>query len=99
MRVLTAAAIIAAVAASAAPALAADRLSDADFVRAARCQGLAPESAGEAIGKLVRSQKRGRSDHVLERAANARYEGERLARVDADAAQAAFAADCAGLGG
>lgn len=99
MRILTiaAAAVLAAGAASA--AVAADgRLSDSRFVKAGHCRGLASGDAAAKLDALIKVQKRGRSDHVVDQAWNARADAERLARKDAAAAQAAWASDCGGFG-
>jgi len=73
---------------------AADRLSDSQFVKAAHCRGLASGDDATSLDALIKAQKRGRSDHILDRAYNARADAERLARTDASAAQATLASDC-----
>lgn len=94
MRILTIAAAALA-AAAAVPAVAADaRLTDSQFVKAAHCRGLASGDDATSLDALIKAQKRGRSDHILDRAYNARADAERLARTDASAAQATLASDC-----
>jgi hypothetical protein len=98
MRILTAAVILAA--ASAGTAYAADgRLSDSQFVKAAHCKGLSGGAEVPDLDALIKAQKRGRSDHVLERAGDARTDGARMARTDAAMAQTEFVSRCAGFAG
>ncbi|MBI1683681.1 hypothetical protein [Caulobacter hibisci] len=86
--ILLAAASLAAVAA---PALAADRLNDAQFVRANRCLGLTEAKAlGEAdtaaLKSLIKIQRQGRHISTDERADNARTDAKRQAtRAEGDA--------------
>lgn len=99
MRILVIAATVLSVGAASSAAFAADaRLSDSQFVKAAHCRGLASGETAARFDALIKSQKRGRSDHIVDRAWNARTDAERLARTDAAAAQAALASDCANLG-
>jgi hypothetical protein len=96
MRILTISAAVMMAAAGAAPAFAADaRLSDSQFVKAAHRRGLATGEAAATFDALLKAQKRGRSDHIIDRAHDARGDGERLARTDAAAAQAELAGACA----
>ncbi len=89
--ILLAAASLAAVAA---PALAAERLTDAQFVRANRCLGLAEAKAlGDAdaagLQSLIKAQRQGRHSSTDDRAAAARMDAKReAARADGDAKSA-----------
>ena len=68
-------------------ALAADRVSDAQYLTAARCQGVARAAASDtgAIDSFLAAQKTGRDPYVLDQADNARREGQRQYRkADAD---------------
>lgn len=95
MKILTLTAVVLTAAAATAPAFAADgRLTDGQFVRAAHCRGLASGDDAATLDALLKVQKRGRSDHIIDRADNARTDAERLARGDASAAQATLASDC-----
>jgi 2-keto-4-pentenoate hydratase/2-oxohepta-3-ene-1,7-dioic acid hydratase in catechol pathway len=71
MRIITAA-IIAATAVSGLTATAAfaaeGRLSDSQFIKAARCAGLAAEADAEKFNALVKANKRGRADFVVDKA-------------------------------
>ena len=65
----------------------ADRLSDSEFVALARCAGLY-QGAGrdaETLNHQLRAERRGRADHIRERATNARSEAASEARSGADA--------------
>ena len=95
MRILTITALALAAAAGSATAFAADgRLSDSQFVRVARCQGLAAGGDTATFDAVYKAQKRGRADFVVDRADTARSEAARLVRTDAAAAAAALASDC-----
>lgn len=98
MRILTiVAAVLAAGAASA--VMAADgRLSDSQFVKAGHCRGLASGETAAKLDAIIKVQKRGRADHIVDRARTARADAERLARKDSTAAQAAWTADCGAFG-
>ena len=81
-------------------AFAADgRLTDSQFIKASHCRGLASGDAAAKFDALLKGQKRGRSDHVVDKADTARDDGARLARTAAAAAQAELAGDCARFGG
>ena len=100
MRILTIAAVALTATAATTAAFAADgRLTDNQFVKASHCRGLATGDAAAKFDALLKGQKRGRSDHVVDKADTARDDGARLARTDAAAAQAALAGDCARFGG
>jgi len=95
MRILTiAAAAIVTVAGSTAAFAAEARLSDSQFIQAARCSGLASGDAAAKFNAVIKAQKRGRADFVVDKADSARTDGARLARTNATAAQAALASDC-----
>lgn len=99
MRILSTVVILAAVA-SVGTAYAADgRLSDSQFVKAAHCKGLSGGAEVPDLDALIKAQKRGRSDHVLERAGDARTDGARMARKDAAMARTEFVSNCAGFAG
>lgn len=97
MRILTAAAIAACAVsgATATTAFAAERLSDAQFVKAARCAGLAGED-GARFNDLVKANKRGRATFVVDRAADAKSQASREARAAAEGGKADIAAELAG---
>ena len=98
MRILTIAAAVLA-AGSASAAMAADgRLSDSQFVKAGHCRGLAAGETAAKLDAILKVQKRGRSDHIIDQAWTARNDAERLARKDASAAQTAWTADCGVFG-
>ena len=99
MRILTIAAAVLVSATTTTAAVASEaRLSDSQFVKTAHCRGLANGAEAARFDTLLKSQKRGRSDHVIDKADNARDDGARLARSDAAAAQAALSGDCARIG-
>jgi hypothetical protein len=81
--------------AAAAPAFAAERLTDAQYIRANRCLGLTEAKAlGEAdttaLKELIKSQRGGRHDFTGERAANARTDAKREATKATDANKGAL---------
>ncbi|KQY26413.1 hypothetical protein ASD21_16980 [Caulobacter sp. Root1455] len=87
MRSLKIALVAAMVASAAAPAFAADRISDTDLLRASRCLGLAKaESLGAvdatALESFVRAQRKGRDPGLRDRSDNA----EKTARSQASSA-------------
>ena len=82
MRLVTAALVVSSLAALAAPAHAGDRLSDAAYLRAARCQGLvrAPALAvsdTSAMDELFAAQSKGRSPRLRNEARAVRAEATR----------------------
>jgi hypothetical protein len=99
MRIITAA-VIAATAMSglAAPAAfaAEGRLSDSQFIKAARCAGLAGADS-EKFDALVKANKRGRADFVLEKANTARSDAARATRSAREGGKAEIAAELAGV--
>lgn len=85
---LIAAILIAATASTAALAQPAARLSDRDFVKAARCKGLMKSDAlgaadPAAIEALLKANKRGRADHIVEKA-NMATDAARVEAAKAD---------------
>lgn len=78
MRILTAAILLAAAATSTA-AFAQARLTDAQFISAAHCQGLAGDNAG-SLDAVVKANEHGRVGIVLDRADTARRDAARRAR-------------------
>jgi hypothetical protein len=101
MRIITAA-VIAATAVSGLTATAAfaaeGRLSDSQFIKAARCAGLASGADAEAakFNALVKANKRGRADFVVDKAMAAKSDGARAARSTREGGQAGIAAELAG---
>lgn len=99
MRILTIATAVLTAAAASTTAFAADaRLTDGQFVKAAHCRGLATGVEAARFDTLLKGQKRGRSDHVVDKADSARDDGARLARTDAPAARAELTGACAKIG-
>jgi hypothetical protein len=88
--------------ASATAAFAAERLSDTQFIRAARCSGLAGEDSAK-FDALVKANKRGRADFVMDKATNAKNDAAKLARTAGEGGKAEIAAElsgaCAALAG
>lgn len=70
------------------------RVSDASYVALARCAGLAEGSGADAssLEQALRTQRRGRSDHVRDQATNARQSAIAQARDNAAAVAAELAA-------
>jgi len=98
MRILTAA-IIAATAMSGVAATAAfaseGRLSDSQFIKAARCAGLAGADA-EKFDALIKANKRGRADFVVDKAMTAKSEAARASRSGREGGKSEIAAELAG---
>ena len=98
MRILTITAAAAVLVAASTTAFAAEaRLSDSQFIKAAKCRAVATGDQAARLDTLIKTQKRGRSVHIVDEAFNARTDAERLARRDASAAQA-LAGDCDKIG-
>jgi len=102
MRILTAAVILATAATSTSTvAFAQTRLSDSQFIKAARCSGLAGDDAGR-FDSIVKANKRGRADFVLARAMTAKDDAVRQVRRAGEGGKAEIQAElagvCAGLG-
>lgn len=99
MRIITAA-VIAATAMSGLTATAAfaaeGRLTDSQFIKAARCAGLAGADAAK-FDAVVKANKRGRADFVLDKAATARSDAARAARSAREGGKAEIAAELAGV--
>lgn len=85
MRILTIAAAVLTTAAASGALAAGARLSDSQFVKAAHCRGLASGAEAAKLDALLKVQKRGRSDHVVDRAYSVRADAERLVRKAAEA--------------
>lgn len=103
MRILTAAVILA-TAATATVAVAKERLTDSQFIAAARCRGLMQGADTAGIDAVIKANTSGRVGVVLDRAATERKAAERKARkasgAGGKAELARQAADaCAGLNG
>lgn len=97
MRILTIAAVI--LTAATTTAFAAEgRLTDSQYIKASHCRGLASGDAAAKLDALLKTQKRGRSSHIIDKADSARGDGARLARTDAATAQAELARACARFG-
>lgn len=100
MRIITAA-VIAATAMSGLAAQAAfaaeGRLTDSQFIKAARCAGLAAESDAGKFDALVKANKRGRADFVIDKAMTARSDAARAARSAREGGKAEIAAELAGV--
>jgi hypothetical protein len=101
MRIITAA-VIAATAVSGLTATAAfaaeGRLSDSQFIKAARCAGLASGADAEAakFNALVKANKRGRAHFVVDKAMAAKSDAARAARSAREGGKAEIAAELAG---
>lgn len=100
MRILTAAVILATAATSTA-AFAQARLTDSQFIKAARCSGLAG-AEDSRFADLVKANQRGRAEFVIDKAMNAKDAAARQARRAGEGAKAQIQAElsgvCAGLG-
>lgn len=96
MRIITAAIIAAtAMAATAPAAFAESRLSDTQFIKAARCAGLSGD-ASSSFDALIKTNKRGRADFVVDKAMNARTDAARQLRGAREGGKAEIAAELAG---
>ena len=81
--------------ATAAPALAAERLTDAQYIRANRCLGLTEaktlgDADATALKELIKGQRIGRHIFTGERADTARSEAKREASKASDTTKAAL---------
>ncbi|MBX3480270.1 MAG: hypothetical protein KF842_07710 [Caulobacter sp.] len=77
------------------------RLTDSQFVKAARCKGLAKSEALGAmdttgVDAVIKANKRGRSTHILDKAYNAQDEAQSEADRADDAAKADLIAERTG---
>jgi hypothetical protein len=90
MRLVTTALFIASLAAVSAPAMAGDRVSDSDYLKAARCQGIAAKLGGpdtSGIDAFVRTQGERRDVRLRNQARTARADAEREAGAEAKRAR------------
>jgi hypothetical protein len=97
MRILTLTAAVVLAAASTTAFAAEARLTDSQFIKASKCRAVVTGEQAAKLDTLIKTQKRGRPDHVVDQAFNARTDAERLARRDASAARA-LAGDCDKIG-
>ncbi|MFA7262043.1 MAG: hypothetical protein WC068_03390 [Caulobacter sp.] len=96
MRILTAAVILAAASATAAFAQT-ERLTDIQYIAAARCRGLMQGADTAAIDAVLNANRAGRAGMVLDRAATERKAAERKARrADGPGGKAEVAREVAG---
>jgi hypothetical protein len=84
--ILTTAAL--SLAAAAAPAVAAERVSDSAYIAAVRCQAVLGQTADASLKSFLSEQRRGRHEYVQERAEDAKREGRKAAARQPEAAQA-----------
>ena len=92
MRLITAAFFAASLAAAAMPAAAKDRLSDANYLKAARCQGLAHAavlgaSDTSGIDAFVNAQSEGRDARLRNQARTIRADAQNEAKAEAKRAR------------
>jgi len=95
---ITTAAIIAAAAVSgltATAAFAQTRLSDMQYVKLARCSGLAGEDSAR-FDALLKANKQGRDSYIADKAASARTTAAREARTAGEGGKASIAAELNG---
>jgi len=95
MRIATILLAAASLTAAAAPALAAERVTDAQFIHANRCLGLTEAKAlGEAdpaaLKQFIKDQRGGRHTFTSDRADTARSDAKRAASKADEAAKAAL---------
>jgi hypothetical protein len=95
---IAAAALMIAATATAAAAQPTARLSDAQFVKAARCKGLAKSEAlgavdTSALDAVIKANKRARADFVVDRAMNAQNDAQSEAARADDARKAELIAE------
>lgn len=96
MRIVTAAIIAAAAVSglSATAAFAQTRLTDTQFIKVARCAGLAGDGAG--FDAVMKANKRGRDSYIIDKARDARSAAEREARTAGEGGKAQIAAELSG---
>jgi hypothetical protein len=90
MRLITAAFFAASLTSLALPAAAGDRVSDANYLKAARCQGLAHATGGtdtSGIDAFVQAQGEKRDPRLRNQARAARADAEREAQSEAKRAR------------
>ena len=75
---LISATLLALAGATAVSAQPAERLSDSQFVKAARCKGLAKADGIDvkAVDAVIKANKRGRADWIIDKAMNAQDEAQ-----------------------
>ncbi len=98
MKTLIISAILLATAATAASAQTTGRLSDAQFVHASRCKGLAKSEAlgatdAAGLDATIKANRRGRADFVIDKAINAQNEAQSEAKRADDARKAELIAE------
>ncbi|WP_419255388.1 hypothetical protein ACN2C6_08000 [Caulobacter sp. ErkDOM-YI] len=84
--------------AAATPVLAGPRLTDSQFIQASRCQALAKASSlgssnAAAFGVLIKAQRQGRADHIIDKASEAMSTASGQARRADEAAKAGLIAE------
>ena len=86
MRIISGLIVLAATAATATAAMAeTSRWSDGEYIKAARCRGIAGSQAlgvvdTSALDALLKAQSRGRAPHIVEKADTSRADAERVAK-------------------
>ncbi len=98
MRVLSLAIAAAAALASATFAFAADRASDGEYLKAARCTGLAQgtNQGAEGFEAYLKAQGKGRQSAVADRAERIRDKARHAARIANDTQKGVFAQELSG---
>ena len=98
MRVLSLAIAAAATLVSATFAFAADRVSDGEYLKAARCTGLAQgaQQGAEGFEAFLKTQGKGRQSAVAERAEKLRDKARHAARIANDTQKGVFAEELSG---
>lgn len=97
---LISATLLALAGASAVSAQPAERLSDAQFIKAARCKGFAKAEGRDtkAVDAILKTNRRARADFVLDKATNAQNEGQsEIGRADGSR-KAELLASCQAFG-
>jgi len=101
MRIITAAVILATAATATTTAFAQTRLSDVQFIKAARCAGLAGD-ADSKFGALMKANQRGREAFVITKADETLRAAKREAKRASNGGKAEIEAElsgaCASLG-
>lgn len=96
MRIITAAVILATAASASTAAFAQARLTDTQFIKAARCAGLAGEDASR-FEALVKANKRGRAEYIADKAMAAKNDAQREARQAGEGGKAQIQAELSGI--
>lgn len=94
MRIITAAVILATAATASTTAFAQTRLSDAQFIKAARCSGLAGDGRFDAV---INANKRGRDGFVIDKADENRQAAKREAKRASNGGKAQIEAELSGV--